>query len=139
MILPADFGVPPLPYVVSLVVAIGATLGALYFRRPRVTAATVAALAPWIAAGGTLYALYQADAVAPSVAPLFGSPAVYGTVGVLAGLVWAAVADRPSDTWGVRGAPAVLAGFGTVLLLGTLAIAAVVPTSTVEGTTPVGS
>ncbi len=136
MILPADFGLPPVPYLVALAIAVAATFGAVYFRRPSVTAQTVTALAPWMAAGGALYALYQADVVPGDIAPLFGSPAVYVTVGVLAGLLWAAVADRPSDSWEPTGAPAVLATAGGLLLVAVLVTAALVPTPREMGTTP---
>jgi len=136
VILPADFGLPPVPYLAALVVASAATLGALYFRRPPVTARTVTALAPWMAAGGALYALYQADVVPGDIAPLFGSPAVYVTVGVLAGLLWAAVADRPGNSWEPTDAPAILATVGGLLLLGVLFAAALAPTPRAVGTTP---
>jgi uncharacterized membrane protein len=139
VILPSGFGLPPLLYLLALVVALAATLGALYVRRPQVSAATVAAFSPWMAAGGALYALYQADVVPAVVAPLFSSPAVYVTVFVVAGLLWAAVGDRPSESWEPTGAPALLAGAGTVVLLATLVFAAVRSTPGAVGTTPQGS
>lgn len=123
--LPSGFALPALPYLAGLLVALGVAVGALYRRRPPVTEATVAALAPWMAAGGTLYALFQAGAVPAPVAPLFGSPAVYVTVGALAGLVWAAVSERPGGTWTPSSAPGVLAATGSALLLVAL-VAAVV-------------
>jgi uncharacterized membrane protein len=92
-----------------------------------------------MAAGGTLYALYQADVVPATVAPLFGSPAVYVTVFVVAGALWAAVADRPSESWELTGAPASLAGSGTAVLIATLVAAAVGSTPSAAGTTPLGS
>ena len=119
-VLPSGFALPPLPYLVGLVAAVGVAGAALRRRRPSVTEAAVAALAPWMAAGGALYALFQAGAVPAPVAPLFGSPAVYATVGAAAGLAWAAVADRPADGW-TAGAPAVLAAAGVGLLLVALA------------------
>jgi uncharacterized membrane protein len=119
VILPTGFGVPPVPYLLSLAVALALAGGALYVRRPPVTAATVTALAPWMATGGALYALYQTGAVPASIAPFFGSPAVYATVGALLGLLWAALGDRPADAWTRRSTPAILAVVGG----GTLAIA----------------
>lgn len=139
MVLPADFGLPPLAHLVTLAVGLAAALGALYVRRPRVTAASVAALAPWMAAGGTLYALYQAEAVPAAVAPFFGSPTVYGTVAVLAGSLWAALADRRADGWDTSGAPAVLAGVGAAALVAALGAAVLAPEPTVGATTPLGS
>ena len=124
-LLPSGFALPPLPYLVGLLVALAATGAALYRTRPPVTEGTVAALAPWMAAGGGLYALFQAGAIPAAVAPLFGSPAVYATVGVLAGLAWAAVADRPGEGWSADSAPGILAGLGTALFVATLAAAAV--------------
>ena len=136
MILPADFGLPALPYLAILVIGAAAVVAALYRRRPPVTAAAVTALAPWIAGGGTLYALYQAGLAPDPIAPFFGSPAVYVSVGILAGAVWAASADRPGDTWAFDGAPAVLAGSGGVLLVTALAAAAVGRASGGVGATP---
>jgi uncharacterized membrane protein len=122
-VLPTGFALPPIPYLLGLLAALAATAAALYRRRPPVTESTVAAVAPWMAVGGALYALFQVDAVPASVAPLFGSPAVYGTVAVAAGLTWAAVADRPGDGWTADTAPGVLAASGTILLVGALATA----------------
>ena len=139
MILPSDFGLPDAPYLVGLLVGLAIATAALYRRRPPVTAATVTALAPWMAAGGTLYALYQAETPPESVAPLFSSPAVYISVGILAALVWAAVADLPGDGWQPASAPAILAGCGTVLLAATLVVAAVGPTPGAVGTHPLVS
>jgi uncharacterized membrane protein len=85
-----------------------------------------------MAAGGALYALFQVDAVPAVLAPLFGSPAVYGTVAVAAGLTWAAVADRPGDGVTADSAAGGLGGTGTILLVVALAAAAV----TTPGGTP---
>ncbi len=136
MILPADFGLPPVPYLLALALAAAGAIASLYVRRPSVSAATVTALAPWMAAGGTLYALYQAGAVPGRLAPFFGSPAVYVTVGVLGGVLWAVLANRPSGSWERGGAPAVLAGTGSALLLASLVVAAVSPTPDAAGGTP---
>lgn len=136
MILPADFALPALPYLAILVAGAAGVLGALYRRRPPVTAATVTALAPWIAAGGTLYALYQAGIPSDGIAPLLGSPAVYVSVGILAGAVWAAAAGRPCDTWAPGGAPSILAVSGVALLFVALVAAAVGGSAGGFGATP---
>ncbi|WP_211694163.1 DUF63 family protein [Natronomonas salina] len=116
MVLPSDFGLPPTQYLIGLLGA-AAIVGVLLYRvRPPVTEGTVTALAPWMAAGGGLYALYQVGGVPDAAAPLFGSPAVYVTVGVLAGAVWLGVADRSGDEWTPDSAPGVLAVVGTTLL-----------------------
>ena len=140
MPLPADFALPPAPYLAALAAGAVAVVTALYRRRPPVTAASVTALAPWVAAGGALYALHQAGLPRDSLNPLFGSPAVYVTVGILAGGVWAAVAERPADSWSASGAPALLAGTGGALLLAALVAAAFGPTPSGAGAgTPVVS
>lgn len=132
-VLPSGFALPALPYLVGLLVAAAVAAGLLYRRRPLVTEATVAALTPWMAAGGGLYALFQFGAVPSAVAPLFGSPAVYVSVGVLAAVVWAAVADRPADRWEMTSAPGVLAGSGGLLLASTLVAAGIAAASTAGG------
>lgn len=138
-VLPSDFALPALPYLGGLLVAAVVVAVALSRRRPRVTEASVAALAPWMAAGGGLYALYQVDAVPAAVSPLFGSPAVYLTVAVVAGAVWALAADQPADDWGLSTAPGILAVSGCVPLAGTLVAAtAWTLTSPASGTTAGG-
>jgi uncharacterized membrane protein len=57
------------------------------------------------------------------VAPLLGSPAVYVTTGILAGLVWAAIADRAPEGWQPTTAPGLLAITGTAVLLSALTAA----------------
>jgi len=136
VILPADFALPAAPYLAALVVGAAAVLVALYSRRPAVTAETVTALGPWIAAGGTLYALYQANIPPEQFTPLFSSPSVYVTVGIFAGAVWAAVSERPADSWAPGAAPAIIAGSGAVLLIGALAAAAVGSAPTAVGASP---
>jgi uncharacterized membrane protein len=131
--LPSGFALPALPYLVGLLVAAAVAGGLLYRRRPPVTEATVTALTPWMAAGGGLYALFQFGAVPSAVAPLFGSPAVYVSVGVLAAIVWAAVADRPAEGWGRTTAPGLLAGAGGLLLASTVAAAGIAAASSVGG------
>nr|WP_246282752.1 DUF63 family protein [Natronomonas halophila] len=121
--LPSGFALPALPYLLGLLVAGVATGVLLYLRRPPVTEDTVAALTPWMAGGGALYALYQDGVVPPGVAPLFGSPAVYVTTGILAGLVWAAIADRAPEGWQPTTAPGLLAITGTAVLLSALTAA----------------
>ncbi len=135
-VLPSGFALPALPYLVGLLVAAGVAVALLYRRRPPVTGPVVAALAPWMAAGGALYALFQAGGVPSAVAPLFGSPAVYVTVGVAAGFALAAVAGRPGEGWSLSTAPGALAATGAALLLAALAAAAA--TAPTLGVTAVG-
>lgn len=135
MILPTGFGLPPIPYLLALAVGVAVAAGALYLRRPRVTGTAVTALTPWMAAGGALYALYQASSVPRSIAPLLGSPAVYVTVGVGAGVLWSLLAERPSDSWKPSGAPAVLAAAGGTLLGTVLVVAVLEAMRSTGGTT----
>jgi uncharacterized membrane protein len=116
-LLPTDFALPALPYLLGLLAAGAATALLLYLRRPAVTEDTVAALAPWMAGGGALYAIYQGGAVPPSVAPLFSSPAVYLTTGIVAGVVLVLAADRPSEGWHPSTRPGILAITGVTVLL----------------------
>ena len=82
-LLPSGFALPPLPYLVGLLAALAATGAALHRTRPPVTEGTVAALAPWMAAGGGLYALFQTGAVpaAPVAASATNRPTRYGSGG----------------------------------------------------------
>lgn len=121
-LLPSGFALPPLRVLAVLSIAAAATGGLLYRRDPPVTGQVVAAFAPWMVAGATLYALYQVEAVPAPVRPLFGTPAVYVTTFVAAGLLWAAIADRrPTD--GIDTVPGVLAAVGTVAAVALLAVA----------------
>lgn len=116
-LLPSGFALPALPYLLGLLVAGAATVALLYLRRPPVTEDTVAALAPWMAGGGALYALYQNGSVPPGAAPFFSSPAVYITTGILLGILWALMAGRSPDGWSPTSTPGLLAITGSVLLL----------------------
>lgn len=107
-LLPSGFALPPLPYLLVLSVGVGATVALLYRARPPVTPQVVLGFTPWMVVGATLYALYQARVLPPGLAPLFGSPAVYLTTFVFAGLVWFAGAGFPADEWGLRSAPGLL-------------------------------
>jgi len=136
VILPADFALPAAPYLAVLALGGAAVLAALYRRRPPVTAASVTALTPWIATGGALYALHQARIPPESITPLLGSPAVYVTVGVVAGGVWAALADRPADGWDRTDAPTALAVAGTATLSAALVAATAGSSPITNGVSP---
>lgn len=112
-VLPSGFQLPPTPHLVVLLAGVAVAGAALYRRRPRVTARVVAAFAPWMVAGATLYALAQVRALPAGVRPLFEAPAVYATTFVVAGLIWAATADYPADQWGLPSAPGTLLATGT--------------------------
>ena len=126
-ILPSGLSVPPTRYLAGLAVATVLVGGLLLRRRPAVNARVVTAFAPWMVAGATLYALFQADVFPPVVRPLFGSPTVYLTTSLVAGTLWALVARWPANRWGTGSAPATLlmVGFAVagILLAGALGIA----------------
>ncbi|MFB6206054.1 MAG: DUF63 family protein [Haloglomus sp.] len=120
MILPAGFDLPPLPYLLALLVAVGVAGAALYWTRPRVTPRVVVAFTPWMVAGASLYALYQfdrlyrVDAVPDIAQPLVSAPAVYFATFAVAGLVWAAAAPFPADEWSLPSTPGILVVTGAV-------------------------
>lgn len=111
-LLPSGFGLPPFGYLLVLLLLVGAVLGILVRRRPPVTPQIVVAFTPWMVVGASLYALFQVGALPSTVAPLFGSPAVYLTTFVLAGSIWASTATFPADEWGLRSSPGVLFAIG---------------------------
>jgi uncharacterized membrane protein len=120
-LLPAGTTLPPLPHLLVVLLATGGVVAALRRRRPSVTARRVLALAPWMALGSAAHVLYVVDALPPLLAPFAGSPAVYLTVGTLAGAAWlaadAAWPDRVAATLAAAGAlllvPVVAVGLGT--------------------------
>jgi uncharacterized membrane protein len=114
LVLPSGFAFPPLPYLLALLGALLGVAGLLYRLDLPVTPRVVAALAPWMVAGAAGYVLFQLEAVPAAVAPLFGSPAVYGSTFVVAGLVWAASARFDADTWSFPSTPSVLLVAGAV-------------------------
>ena len=108
LVLPSGFALPPLPYLLGIAVGVLGVAGLLYRLDPPATPRVVAAFAPWMVAGAAGYVLYQLDAVPAVVAPLFGSPAVYLSTFVVAGVVWAASARFDAETWSFPSAPSVL-------------------------------
>jgi len=105
MVLPAGFALPPLPYLLLLVLGVGAVGYLLYRQSPPVTEPVVLGLVPWILIGAALHVLYQVGLAPSMLRPLLGTPSVYLTTFVLAGLVWLASGDR---------APTVLAASGVI-------------------------
>lgn len=108
---------PPLPYLVGLVVA-SALVGGLFLRRsPEISERVVLALVPWMLVGAGLRTLPQVGATPEPLTPLFGTVSVYLTTFVLAGGLWLlvdAAVDPPLD---VR----LLGGTGLVALVGVVA------------------
>jgi uncharacterized membrane protein len=102
-VLPEGFALPPVPYLVALVVGLGVVALGVSRRELTVDQRHVVALVPWILAGAGVHALYVVDALPPLVRPLGGTPSVYATMAVVAGGVWL-VADAAA-----RNVPRVLA------------------------------
>jgi uncharacterized membrane protein len=118
-ILPEGFALPPIPYLlVLLVAAVGVGLG-VRSRRPTVTGSHVVTLAPWMAVGSVLHVLHVVGVLPPLLDPLAGTPSVYISVGILVGAVWLA-ADVAVDSSRV---PAVLAATGGLVLVPALVAA----------------
>ena len=112
-LLPAGFALPPLPYLLVLVVGLGAVALGIRRRTPPFTDRHVLAFVPWIVTGSATHVLYVVDALPAVVEPFAGTPAVYATVALVAGVVWLA-ADAAVDEPTV---PLVLGASGVVVAL----------------------
>lgn len=87
-VLPTGFGLPPIPYLVVLIIA-GLAVGGLLWRAdPPIDESLVLQLVPWILVGSALHTVHQLDTAPASVTPLLGAPAVYLTTFVVGGAVW---------------------------------------------------
>lgn len=111
MILPEGFALPPLPYLVVLVVALAGVAYGLSRRSPEVTSRHVVALAPWMTVGSSLYVLYSVGALPAPVRPLAGTPSVYLTVAAVVGAIWIGADASPATRDRL---PTVLAASGVV-------------------------
>jgi uncharacterized membrane protein len=116
-VLPAGTTIPPPGYLFVLLLAVVAVALALRRVAPQVTDRVVVAFAPWMVAGSSLYVLHEVGAIPRIAAPFFGSPAVYVSVAVVAGAVWAgtAAAERPADRLALHSVPGVIALTGSVV------------------------
>jgi uncharacterized membrane protein len=113
VLLPEGFVLPPLPYLLGLLIVVGAVGYGLYRRRPPVTAHHILAFAPWMVVGSSLHVLYVIGGLPPAIEPFGGTAAVYLTVSAVAGGIWlAATSLRPR-----RQVPPVIAGTGLLALL----------------------
>lgn len=123
--LPEGFALPPLPYLLGLLIVGGAVAAAFSRRVPPVTDRVVAAFAPWMLAGAWLHVLHVVGGAPGFVDPLLGTPAVYISTAILAGAIWLATdaADLP--------VPAVLGFTGAILAV--LVLAAAVATAAAGG------
>lgn len=122
MVLPEGFALPPVPYLLALALALGGVAVALYRRAVGFGGEHVLALVPWIVTGSALHVLYVLDAVPGPVAPLFGTPAVYGTVAAVAGAVWLGVDALDRSTPRSLGVVGLAVGTGAVLAVGAVGL-----------------
>jgi uncharacterized membrane protein len=97
-VLPEGFALPPLPYLLVLVVGLWAVGALLRRRRPPVTGATIRAFVPWMILGAALHVLYALEALPTAVRPLAGTPSVYLSVAVVAGATWLGAAATDAGT-----------------------------------------
>ncbi|MCO8252959.1 DUF63 family protein [Haladaptatus sp. AB618] len=90
MVLPDGFALPPLLYLLPLLLAVGVVLWLLWEAEPTIGERTVVSLAPWMVVGAGFNALHQLpnSPVPDVIDPLFGTPSVYLTTFVLVGIVW---------------------------------------------------
>lgn len=125
LLLPEGFVLPPLPYLVGVLVVTLVIVGVLYRQAPRITEQIVVALAPWMAVGAGLYALEQARAIPEVVAPFASSPTVYLTTFVVVGTIVAVLGDRQSDRFTPQSTPGVVLATGMVAFVFVFATAAI--------------
>lgn len=88
MVLPDGFALPPLPYLLVLALALAGVAVGLFRRDVAFGGQHVLALIPWMVTGSALHVLYVLEAAPALLRPLFGTPAVYGTVAAVAGAIW---------------------------------------------------
>ncbi|MDY6775489.1 MAG: DUF63 family protein [Halobacteria archaeon] len=86
--LPHGFRLPPVDYLIPLVLGVALAVYFLLRTKPTVETSTVVGLLPWVGLGGVLRVGHRVEVFPPSVEPLFGTPAVYLTTFVAAAAVW---------------------------------------------------
>lgn len=119
LLVPAGTQLPPLPYLLGLLVGCVAVGAGLWRRAPAVTDATVLALGPWIALGGVAHGAYQIGVSPPMLSPLFGTVSVYLTLAIVTGLVWlgATAVEPTARVLGALGGLGLAGGASGVLVL----------------------
>lgn len=125
LLLPEGFALPPLPYLVGILLVSLLIVGVLYRQAPRITTQTVVGLAPWMAVGAGLYALEQARVIPELLAPFASSPTVYLTTFVVVGAIVAVMGDRQPDRFAFDSTPGVLLITGTAVVVVVFAIAGI--------------
>ncbi|NEU55762.1 DUF63 family protein [Halorussus sp. MSC15.2] len=114
MVLPEGFALPPVPYLVGLLAAVALVGAALARTDPLVSERTVLALAPWVLVGSSLHALFVLEWVPEVVRPLLGTPSVYLSTFVVAGVVWLAAIRTDADPERALGAVGTLVALAVV-------------------------
>jgi len=128
-LLPSGLVVPPLPYVIAIVVSAATVASFLVSLAPRVEQRHVFAFTPWMAIGASAHVFYQLEPavdVYPDWAePLFGAPIVYLTTFVALGAVWTVLAFGSSINPDEDDNVALFLGLsGTAVLFGLFGFAA---------------
>ena len=90
MVLPEGFVIPPWYFAVPLLMGLVGVAALLWAIDPPVTDWTIISFAPWMMLGATFHVLEgePLEAFPETIAPLFGTPSVYVTTAIAAGLVW---------------------------------------------------
>lgn len=123
MVLPEGFVLPPVPYLLALALALGGVAIGLSRRNVAFGGAHVLALVPWMVTGSALHVLYVLESVPAVLAPLLGTPSVYGSVAAVAGAVWLAadVLEGSVPRW--LAAVGGVAALAAVLVVGAVGVA----------------
>jgi uncharacterized membrane protein len=91
----ADFVIPPVVHSAGLLVGTGLVVALLLTARPPMNQKMALAFAPWVVSGAVLHVFYQLGEIykqplfPEGIRPLFSAPAVYLTVFILMGFIWA--------------------------------------------------
>ena len=116
MVLPEGFALPPLLYSLALLGGLLIVLLGLLRDDPPITAWTVVAFVPWMAAGGALHVLHAEALVSSAVLPLLGTPAVYGFTALLGGISWLLAMRTPAREEIPRPVPTIITVLGLIAL-----------------------
>lgn len=116
MVLPEGFALPDGPYLAGLLLALLIVVAVLYRIQPVIREHTIVGFAPWMAAGGALHVVAVEGIVTGDPAQLLGTPAVYLSTAVLAGIAWIIAEQRPGSATSETAVSGVIALFGVMTL-----------------------
>ncbi|SHG54805.1 DUF63 family protein [Halobaculum gomorrense] len=120
-LLPTGFGLPPLPYLAGLALALAGVALAVRRRDPEFGGRHVLALVPWMCVGAAGHVLSVVGALPAAVAPLFGTPSAYFTTAAAAGTAWVVALAAGRDdarALGLAGAVTLLPAVAGVVAYG---------------------